>query len=210
MEKILPANSFLKETVPTIVMLYVNMKVMVLSPDGDTNFFGMKSFKGETFATCMLIICRGYVLWISIDLIKESSFPLKKTRSRKYTTETMTDTDYTDDLVLHSNTPAQAESLLYSLEQAAWGIGISVNATYRQLIEIWFIFSCLFFYSSWIFFCSFGLVFVLWFCFALFLEFFLLFVGFFSYFLLPFFFLLPIFYHFYWKLVMIFARNSLR
>ena len=40
----------------------------------------------------------------------------------------MTDTDYTDDPALPANTPAQAGSLMHSLEQAAEGIGLYVNA----------------------------------------------------------------------------------
>ena len=40
----------------------------------------------------------------------------------------MTDTNYTDDLELHANTSAQAESLLHILGQAAEGIGFCVNA----------------------------------------------------------------------------------
>ena len=40
----------------------------------------------------------------------------------------MTDTDFGDDLALLVNTPAQAESLLLSLEQTAGDIGLSVNA----------------------------------------------------------------------------------
>ena len=36
--------------------------------------------------------------------------------------------DYTDDIVLHANTPAQAESLVYNLKWAAGGIGLYVNA----------------------------------------------------------------------------------
>ena len=37
------------------------------------------------------------------------------------------DADYADDIVLLANTPAQAESQLYSLEWAAGGIGLHVN-----------------------------------------------------------------------------------
>ena len=37
------------------------------------------------------------------------------------------DADYVDDLVLLGNTPIQAEFLLYSLEQAASGIGLQVK-----------------------------------------------------------------------------------
>ena len=38
------------------------------------------------------------------------------------------DTDYADDLALLANTPNQAETLLHSLERAAAGIGLHVNA----------------------------------------------------------------------------------
>ena len=40
----------------------------------------------------------------------------------------MTDADPADDIVLLANAPAQAETLLHSLEQAAAGIGLHVNA----------------------------------------------------------------------------------
>ena len=40
----------------------------------------------------------------------------------------MTDTDYADDLALLAKTPNQAETLLHSLERAAAGIGLHVNA----------------------------------------------------------------------------------
>ena len=43
---------------------------------------------------------------------------MKEEGSRRYTAETITDSDYADDLVLLPNTPAQAESLLYILGQA--------------------------------------------------------------------------------------------
>ena len=39
-----------------------------------------------------------------------------------------TDADYADDLALLANTPNQAETLLHSLERAAAGIGLHVNA----------------------------------------------------------------------------------
>ena len=42
--------------------------------------------------------------------------------------KTITDADYADDLALLANTPNQAETLLHSLERAAAGIGLHVNA----------------------------------------------------------------------------------
>ena len=49
-------------------------------------------------------------------------------RSRKYSAKTITDADYADDIVLLANAPTQAETLLHSLERAATGIGLHVNA----------------------------------------------------------------------------------
>ena len=40
----------------------------------------------------------------------------------------MTDADYTDDIAILENAPAQAETLLHSLERAAAGVGLHVNA----------------------------------------------------------------------------------
>ena len=60
--------------------------------------------------------------------MKENGFKPAKKRSRRYLAQTITDADYTDDIALLVNTPAQAESLLHSLEQAAAGTGLHVNA----------------------------------------------------------------------------------
>ena len=40
----------------------------------------------------------------------------------------ITDADYADDIAILANTPNQAETLLHSLEQAAAGISLYVNA----------------------------------------------------------------------------------
>ena len=84
--------------------------------------------QGDTLAPYLFIICLDYVLRTSIDKIKDNSFKLRKERSRRYPTQTMTDTDYAKDIVLLANTPVQAETLLYSLERAAACIGLHVNA----------------------------------------------------------------------------------
>ena len=74
------------------------------------------------------IICLDYVLRTSIDKIKENGFELTKKRSRRYSAKTITDADYADDIAILANTPNQAETLLHSLEQAAAGINLHVNA----------------------------------------------------------------------------------
>ena len=68
------------------------------------------------------------MLRTSIDIMKDNSFKLAKERSRRYPAQTVTDADYAEDIALLVNTPAQAETLLHSLEQAAAGIGLHVNA----------------------------------------------------------------------------------
>ena len=46
----------------------------------------------------------------------------------------MADTDYVDDFAFLENTPAQAESLLHSLEPTAEDFGLYVNANKTQFI----------------------------------------------------------------------------
>ena len=69
-----------------------------------------------------------YVLRKAIDKIRENGFELTKKRSRRYPAKTVTDADYADDIPKLANTPNQAETLLHSLERAAAGIGLIVNA----------------------------------------------------------------------------------
>ena len=55
----------------------------------------------------------------------KNGFELTKNR---YPAKTITDADYADDTAILANTPNQAETLLHSLERAAAGIGVHVNA----------------------------------------------------------------------------------
>ena len=45
-----------------------------------------------------------------------------------YSAKTITDADYADDIKLLANAPAHAKTPLHSLEWAAAGIGIRINA----------------------------------------------------------------------------------
>ena len=64
----------------------------------------------------LFIICQDYVLRTSIDKMKDNSFKLAKERSRRYPAQTITDADYADNIALPAITPAQAETVLHSLE----------------------------------------------------------------------------------------------
>ena len=91
------------------MMLYKNTKVKVCSPGGDTDYFDTVAdvLQGDTLASYLFIICLDYVLKTSIDKMKENSFKLTKERSRRYPAQTITDTDYVNDIVLLANTPIQ-------------------------------------------------------------------------------------------------------
>ena len=130
MEQILLAYSLPKETIAAITILYRNTKVKVRPLDGDTEYFDIVTgvLQGNTLAQYLFIICLDYVLRTSIDKIRENSFKLTKKKSRRYPGKTITDADYADDIAIQANTPNQAETLLHSLERAAAGIGLHVNA----------------------------------------------------------------------------------
>ena len=130
MEQILLAYGLRKETVAAIMILCRKTKVNVRSSDGVTDYFDIVAgiLQGGTLAPYLFIICLDYVLRTPIDKIKENGFEMTKKRSRRYPAKTITDADYADDIALLANAPAQAETLLHSLERAAAGIGVHVNA----------------------------------------------------------------------------------
>ncbi len=78
---------------------------------------------------CALVYPRfPFIFSYLVRFLQSTISPITKERSRRYPTQTIMEDDYANYLVLLANTPAQAESLLYSLERAAAGIGLYVNA----------------------------------------------------------------------------------
>ena len=75
------------------------------------------SFARRYINTIYVIICLDYVLWTSIDLIKEDGFTKKKTRSRWYPTETITSADYADDLALLAKTSGESSRRHWPLRE---------------------------------------------------------------------------------------------
>ena len=136
MEQILLAYGLPKETVAAIMILSRNTKVRVRSSNGDTDYFDIVAgvLQGDTLAPYLFIIYLDYVLRTSIVKIKENGFELTKKRSRRYPAKTITNADYAYDIAILANAPAQAETLLHSLERAAAGIGLHVNAHKTEYI----------------------------------------------------------------------------
>ena len=120
MEQILPAYGLPEETVAAIMILYRNTKVKVRSPNGDTDYFDFVAgvLQGDTLAPYLFIICLDYVLRTSIDNIMENGFELTNNYRRRIRRWHSATGQYTN----------QAETLLHSLERAAAGIELHVNA----------------------------------------------------------------------------------
>ena len=99
-------------------MLYRNTKAKVRSLDEARDYFDIVAgvLQGNSLAPYLFIICLDYMLRTSIDKTKDNGLKLIKEKSRRYTAHTITDADYTNDIALLANTPAQAETLLHCLE----------------------------------------------------------------------------------------------
>ena len=97
-QQILLAYSLLQETITTMMIFHSNTKVKVCSPGGDINFIVAGVLQGYTSVPYLFIICLDYILWMSIDLIKENDFMVKKARSKWYPVETFMDADYADNI----------------------------------------------------------------------------------------------------------------
>ena len=65
----------------------------------DRDYFDIVAgvLQGDTLAPYLIIICLDYVLRTSIDLMKENGFNEAKERNRRYSAQTITDADNTDD-----------------------------------------------------------------------------------------------------------------
>ena len=66
--------------------LFTHTHIAILhSFDGDTNFFSIvaRDFQGDTLAPYLFIIYLDYILRMSIDLIKENGFTLKKKKRQE-------------------------------------------------------------------------------------------------------------------------------
>ena len=138
MGKILLAYGLPKETVAAIMILYRNTKVKSPFPDGSTDCFDIVAgvLQGYILAPYLFIICLDYVLRKPIDEIKEIGFKLTKERSRRYPVKTIIDADYADDIALLANEPAQAETLLHSLERATASIGFHFIAHKTEYMRL--------------------------------------------------------------------------
>ena len=103
------------------------------------NFNSFGVVWGDRLAPYKFVIYLDYLIWISIDKrkkLKKQNTKKKQVSSRWYHAETITNTEYAEDLAILITTSAQAKSILHSLEQAAGRIDLYVNVNKTDFM--WF------------------------------------------------------------------------
>ena len=131
MFKILAAYDIPKRIVDAIILMYTDIKAKVLSPDGDTDFFEILAgiMQGDTLAPYLFVIVLDYAMRKATEGKEEElGFTLRKRRSRRVPSITMTDLDFADDIALLSNSIEQARKLLHNVEIECKKVGLSLNA----------------------------------------------------------------------------------
>ena len=112
-------------------MLYEDTRAMVLSPNGEKNYFKLVAgaLQGDTLAPYTFIIVLDYTMRQAIgndeDII---GFKLDKKRSRRQKPAIITDFDFADDIELMTEEINQAQEFLHSVQNSAARTGLHLNA----------------------------------------------------------------------------------
>ena len=112
MYKILHAYGSPPRMLEAIKLYYHNLQAKVVSPDGDIKMFKILAgvMQGDTLAPFLFVIVLDYALSKAIiGKEEELGLTLRPRRSRRIPAESICDLDFADDIVLVSNTVAQAE-----------------------------------------------------------------------------------------------------
>ena len=72
---------------------------------------------------------------MSVDTIANKGLEIKPRRSSRYPAEYLTDTDFADDIALISSL-VNAQSLLQSLQQASNCVGLYLNETKTEFVNM--------------------------------------------------------------------------
>ena len=136
MLEILLAYGIPQSIVNAIGIMYNDTVVAVRTPDGDTDFFPILVgvLQGDTLAPFLFIMMLDYTMRIVTQGYEKLGFTRKQRWGSRHPELAHTDTEYADDIALHSDTFEDAQSLLHRVEAAAREIGLSVNETKTQYI----------------------------------------------------------------------------
>ena len=119
-----------------IKVLYTDTISSILTSDGETEPFCILSGiqQGDTLAPFLFIIVVDYVLRMSVDKIHTKGYELKPRQSSRHPAVHLTNADFADDIALISQSLANAQSLLRSLE-ASNCVGLYLNETKTEYNE---------------------------------------------------------------------------
>ena len=126
--KILRAYGIPKDLVSLIEGMYKDTIANVITEDGLTDAFLILAgvMQGDTLAPYLFVIAIDYIMRMAIK-DSDIGFTLHPRRSRRYPAVKVTDADFADDLALLTNTIAEAQNFLISLEEAADSVGLHLN-----------------------------------------------------------------------------------
>ncbi|MCP4493068.1 MAG: hypothetical protein GY820_38085 [Gammaproteobacteria bacterium] len=116
------------EIVQLIERLYDDTIAQVITEDGLTEAFLILAgvMQGDILAPYLFIISIDYILTKAMEG-NDFGFTLHQQRSRRYPAVKIADADFADDLALITDTIAEAQRFLLSLEDLANSIGLHLN-----------------------------------------------------------------------------------
>ena len=138
MFKILGLYGIPTKIIDAIKVLYTNTESTILTPDGETEPFSILSgiLQGDTLAPFLFIIVVDYILRMSVDKNHTKGYELKPRLGSRHPAIHLTDADFADDIALVSQSLANAQSLLQSLEEASNCVGLYLNETKTEYMDM--------------------------------------------------------------------------
>ena len=135
--KILLAYGIPQSIVSLIEAMYKDTMARVITEDGLTEAFLILAgvMQGDTLAPYLFVIAIDYVMTTALRG-KDLGFTVQPRRSRRYPAVKVTDVDFADDLALTTDTAAEAQDLLLSVELAANSIGLHLNESKTKYIGV--------------------------------------------------------------------------
>ena len=138
MFKFLKAYDVPPNLLKTIIAMYTNTWVKVVSPDGDTDLFEitMGVLQGDTLAPFLFVIVLDYATRKATEGKEETyGFTMEPQRSRRVKAKTITDLDFADDIALISDLVSEAQELLPAVKKECNQVGLQINAPKTKFIS---------------------------------------------------------------------------
>ena len=127
--KILRAYGIPDPIVNLIDRMYTGTRAKIITGDGLTELFEILAgvLQGDTLAPYLFIIVVDYIMTTVLAAEGDVGFTITPSRSRRHKAEKLADAEFADDVALISDSIAEAQQLLQSLETAAKQVGLYMN-----------------------------------------------------------------------------------